>query len=165
MSGAAWLGRAPPRLAPPERLPAPRRGESSSGMWKGTGSQEPEAVAVECRAALDELGRLAAGYQQLALGVGSFADPLRWRLALQEGGRPQGFGSESGRAGGPWRMPRTGVGVGRSRTLDPGGCRGEAAFFPHCPSFMEPLGLGRMLPGWGWGSGCPYYIPGSIIPA
>lgn len=89
-------------------------------MWKGTGSQEPEAVAVECRAALDELGRLAAGYQQLTLGVGSFADPRRWSLALQEGGRPQGFGSESGRASGPWRMPRTGVGVGRSRTLDPG---------------------------------------------
>lgn len=54
-------------------------------MWKGAGSQEPEAAAVECRVAPDELGRFAAGYQQLALGVGSSADPLQWCLAPQEG--------------------------------------------------------------------------------
>lgn len=40
---AAWLGRGVDRLVLPERPSAPRRGDFSSGMWKGAGSQEPGA--------------------------------------------------------------------------------------------------------------------------
>lgn len=58
-------------LAPPELLPSRR--EATAG--------------AEGRAALDALGKSAASHQQLALGVCSSADPLWWRLALQEGGR------------------------------------------------------------------------------
>lgn len=133
-------------------------------MWKGAGSQEPGTAAVERKVALDELGRFAAGYRQLALGVSSSAAPLQWWLAPQEGSH-RGFDLSQGEPAALGRCPGLGSGEvsGGGWTLGEGRGGGEAAFFPHCPSFLQPLGLGRMLPGWGWGSGCPY-IPGNIIP-
>lgn len=64
-------------------------------MRKGAGSQEPDPAITECQAALDALGWFAVGCRQLALGVGTSADRLRWRLALEEGGRG-GLRTEAG---------------------------------------------------------------------
>lgn len=120
-------------MAPPERPPAPRRGDFSSGMWKGAGWQEPGAAAARvqgvARRARQVRGRLPA--------AGSGREQLGALAAAPSCSRPEppgckGFdlvGEPAARRG---RQGRRVEGRRGSR-LDPGSDRGEG--------FLSPLTL------------------------
>lgn len=79
---AAWLGRSVDWLVLPERPSAPRRGDFSSGMWKGAGSQEPGAAAARVQG----VARRARQVRSRLPAAGSGREQLGGRAAAQEGG-------------------------------------------------------------------------------